>query len=230
LDYDGGLIANPNIEHDPSIYAALAFVFSVIGIFLLTFFVINISFGWSLLITLIGSITCGVFGYKAGVKIEETNKIYSVNEKKLRDNQPKKEITHQIYDFASIDDCEIIEDGETIETIKKDGSGTAAAAYLFGMPLGAIAASNMADSTVTSKSFINHLSIRIQLKDGTGSTGYTFIDEQTTKTSEEYEDAIEHAKNEVSTTEQLRKYKSLLDDGVITQEEFDAKKKQLLGL
>lgn len=32
------------------------------------------------------------------------------------------------------------------------------------------------------------------------------------------------------TPEELVKYKSLLDDGVITQEEFDAKKKQLLGL
>ncbi|KHD86340.1 hypothetical protein NG54_03180 [Heyndrickxia ginsengihumi] len=31
-------------------------------------------------------------------------------------------------------------------------------------------------------------------------------------------------------TEELRKYKSLLDDGIITQEEFDAKKKQLLDL
>ena len=30
--------------------------------------------------------------------------------------------------------------------------------------------------------------------------------------------------------DQLKKYKDLLDNGVITQEEFDAKKKQLLGL
>lgn len=29
---------------------------------------------------------------------------------------------------------------------------------------------------------------------------------------------------------ELKKYKQLLDDGVITQEDFDAKKKQLLGL
>jgi hypothetical protein len=28
----------------------------------------------------------------------------------------------------------------------------------------------------------------------------------------------------------LRKYKTLLDDGVITQEDYDTKKKQLLGL
>ena len=33
-----------------------------------------------------------------------------------------------------------------------------------------------------------------------------------------------------STIDELKKYKELLDSGVITQEEFDAKKKQLLGL
>ena len=33
-----------------------------------------------------------------------------------------------------------------------------------------------------------------------------------------------------SNADELKKYKTLLDDGVITQEEFDAKKKQLLGL
>ena len=32
------------------------------------------------------------------------------------------------------------------------------------------------------------------------------------------------------TTDQIKKYKDLLDSGAITQEEFDAKKKQLLGL
>ena len=35
---------------------------------------------------------------------------------------------------------------------------------------------------------------------------------------------------EVSAADELKKYKELLDSGVITQEEFDAKKKQLLGL
>ena len=33
-----------------------------------------------------------------------------------------------------------------------------------------------------------------------------------------------------STPEEIKKYKELLDSGVITQEEFDTKKKQLLGL
>lgn len=36
--------------------------------------------------------------------------------------------------------------------------------------------------------------------------------------------------NPTSAADELRKYKELLDDGIISQEEFDQKKKQLLGL
>lgn len=36
--------------------------------------------------------------------------------------------------------------------------------------------------------------------------------------------------NNTSTPDELKKYKDLLDMGILTQEEFDAKKKQLLGL
>ncbi|MBE6746149.1 MAG: SHOCT domain-containing protein [Ruminococcaceae bacterium] len=38
------------------------------------------------------------------------------------------------------------------------------------------------------------------------------------------------AKDEKNIAEALKEYKSLLDMGIITQEEFDVKKKQLLGL
>ena len=50
---------------------------------------------------------------------------------------------------------------------------------------------------------------------------------------EEYEKeqkAISAGKPSVSSADELKKFKELLDSGVITQEEFDAKKKQLLGL
>ncbi len=49
-------------------------------------------------------------------------------------------------------------------------------------------------------------------------------------------DNIKNTKNtvtvntELSNADELKKYKELFDSGVITQEEFDAKKKQLLGL
>lgn len=35
---------------------------------------------------------------------------------------------------------------------------------------------------------------------------------------------------EISSADEIKKFKELLDNGIITQEEFDAKKKQLLGL
>ena len=35
---------------------------------------------------------------------------------------------------------------------------------------------------------------------------------------------------QASAADELKKFKELLDMGIITQEEFDAKKKQLLGL
>ena len=41
---------------------------------------------------------------------------------------------------------------------------------------------------------------------------------------------IIYQEKDTSNADELRKYKKLLDDGVISQEEFDAKKKQLLGL
>ena len=42
--------------------------------------------------------------------------------------------------------------------------------------------------------------------------------------------AVKTDKAAVSSADELKKFKELLDMGVITQEEFDAKKKQLLGL
>ena len=36
--------------------------------------------------------------------------------------------------------------------------------------------------------------------------------------------------NSTNNADEIKKYKELLDGGIITQEEFDAKKKQLLGL
>ena len=36
--------------------------------------------------------------------------------------------------------------------------------------------------------------------------------------------------NQVDTVEELKRYKALLDQGILTEEEFAAKKRQLLGL
>ena len=41
---------------------------------------------------------------------------------------------------------------------------------------------------------------------------------------------VEEVVSTVSAADEIKKFKALLDDGVITQDEFDIKKKQLLGL
>ncbi len=49
----------------------------------------------------------------------------------------------------------------------------------------------------------------------------------------EYIEKIQHSTNDanqISGADELTKYKQLLDEGVLTQEEFNLKKKQLLGL
>ena len=48
--------------------------------------------------------------------------------------------------------------------------------------------------------------------------------------SESVEQKVTPAAVQQDAITSIREYKSLLDDGIITQEEFDAKKKQLLGL
>ena len=43
-------------------------------------------------------------------------------------------------------------------------------------------------------------------------------------------DSCSSQEKPISNADEISKYKKLFDDGVITQEEFEAKKKQLLGL
>lgn len=50
------------------------------------------------------------------------------------------------------------------------------------------------------------------------------------KKKEKENEIIEKVENHLTIPDEIRKYKQLLDDGIITEEEFDIKKKQLLGL
>ena len=52
----------------------------------------------------------------------------------------------------------------------------------------------------------------------------------TTKYNEELYNRIFFSKENTDITEELRKYSKLRDDGIITEEEFQTKKKELLGL
>lgn len=47
---------------------------------------------------------------------------------------------------------------------------------------------------------------------------------------ESYRHTESTSTSSISAADELKKYKELLDDGILTQEEFDAKKKQLLNI
>ena len=55
------------------------------------------------------------------------------------------------------------------------------------------------------------------------------INRQSEKTESKHTEIIKETQP-LSNADELKKYKDLLDQGIITQEEFDAKKKQLLDL
>ena len=59
---------------------------------------------------------------------------------------------------------------------------------------------------------------------------YSTINNLLIERQQKKENIVTKVEAKVDETEQLAKYKELLDKGVITQEDFDAKKKQLLGL
>ena len=101
------------------------------------------------------------------------------------------------------------------------------------------------------KQIVSNLTFRIQLKAGGGSEKIQLIGGPTKTDSIVYQRHLEWAKNmssavesminacpqesveerpETSAADEIRKFKALLDDGIITQEEFDVKKKQLLGI
>ncbi len=151
--------------------------------------------------------------------------------------------------FYKIIGCEIIEDNETI---LRGGIGRAVVGGALAGGVGAIVGATTRKTT----GVINSLKIVIRLSD-VENPHYEIplIDEKIERKTDKYKElyqiaheinsmiiAIE-AKNkkqdetkqttkikEIDVAEELRKYKKLYDEGVITSDEFNAKKKQLLGL
>lgn len=151
--------------------------------------------------------------------------------------------------FNDILGYELIENGESISG---GDMGTAIAGSLLFGTAGAIvgAVANGRDI------MCSQLQVKVTLKDG--STKYIeYINVSTAKNSTNYEVQYRYAQDLVSVlqsiidkrnsipdigvpnnpyssaldaTDQIRKFKSLYDDGIITKEEFEAKKKQLLNL
>lgn len=156
-----------------------------------------------------------------------------------------------IYKYEDIVDFELLEDGSSIT---KGGLGRAVAGGLLFGGIGAIVGGVTGGKK--SKTICNSLKIKITVNNMTNPTVYISLINTKTKTdsftyktffnsaqeclstlqlicnSVEAEKGVDvsRSNNLPSTADEILKFKELMDSGVITQEEFDAKKKQLLGL
>lgn len=153
----------------------------------------------------------------------------------------------KIYKYSDIVDFELLEDGESIT---KGGLGRAVAGGVLFGGVGAVVGGITGGKK--SKSICNSLKIKITINDINNPVVYiniltsptkkdNFIYKSLFKSAQEclstlqlicskQEPQEEKNVSTISNADEILKYKNLLDSGIITQEEFDGKKKQLLGL
>ena len=156
-----------------------------------------------------------------------------------------------IYNYSDILEYELLEDGDTLT---KGGLGRAViGGALFG-GVGAIVGGVTGGKK--QKKIVTSMSIKITTKNMDAPTIYiNFITGKTKTNSSIYKaatycaqetlstlaqivaqnedaqpDPTQNPSSETGPADEIRKYKQLLDDGIITQEEFESKKKQLLNL
>jgi len=156
------------------------------------------------------------------------------------------------YSYDDIVDFELIEDGTSIS---KGGLGRAAVGGLLFGGVGAIVGGVTGGKKAKQK--CTSLMVKITVNNLSAPTEYIkLITTPTDKSSFTYKAAFQSAQEivsllqlicnqrdnekiveqattsaqELSTADEIRKFKSLLDEGIITEEEFLAKKRQLLGL
>ncbi len=150
----------------------------------------------------------------------------------------------RVFRFDELSSVEIIEDGESVS---KGGIGSAAAGGLLFGGAGAVVGSVTGKKQ---KAMVNRISVRVNFNNRWIQTEeIVLLSTQTARNSFMYRATIDNAhklkqmlescaqpsneapaSNTASNADEIRKYKQLLDDGIISQEEFDAKKKQLLNL
>jgi len=177
---------------------------------------------------------------KAGkcFEVDEGNQLWRIVENKI--------FTPHVYACDKVLAFELLEDGNSVT---KGGLG---GAMVGGMLFGGVGAvvGGVTGSKETKKT-IKSMRIKIVLNDEVFVEEYLdLIKSETKSNSFIYKDAIDTAQRvlslltimqnnsntpkndtpQLSAADEILKFKGLLDSGAITQDEFDAKKKQLLGL
>ena len=153
----------------------------------------------------------------------------------------------KVYDYKDIIEFELLEDGDSIT---KGGLGRAIAGGILLGGVGAVVGG--VTGKKKTKSVVNSLQIKITLNDINNPTIYIPLIRSKTKTSSFiYKTSYKFAQEILSTlsvitenseidanannssysvADEILKFKDLLDNGIITNDEFNIKKKELLGL
>lgn len=186
--------------------------------------------------------------WKSFIITREVPKFLKIDDKNKKWVIPVSELS-KIYNFADIIDFELLEDGDSVV---KGGLGRAiAGGVLFG-GVGAIVGGVTGNKK--SKAVCNSLKIKITVKSMFNPTEYiNFITTPTKKDSILYTTYFSSAQeclsnlqlicneinndkdstkveSNISVADEILKFKNLLDNGIISEEEFKAKKEELLNL
>lgn len=173
--------------------------------------------------------------YNKYISIDEKSKLFTINK--------------HVYEYSSLLSYELLEDGASVT---KGGLGRAVVGGVLFGGVGAIVGG--VTGKKRSRNICDSMKIRVSLKNASKDVEYITIVSYPIKTnSYEYGEAqklaqecitaLDYISNfnqyqkssyvqprSISAPDEIMKYKTLLDNEVITQEEFDTKKKQLLGL
>lgn len=151
----------------------------------------------------------------------------------------------QIFNYSDIVNFELLEDGNSVAT---GGLGRALVGGAIFGGTGAIVGG--VTGKRKTKEVCTSLRLKVTINDIKNPVVYiNFIESKTKKSGLIYKAIAEQAQeclsvfqlicdkqnsqensNQASTADEIRKFKELFDEGIITKEEFDQKKKELLGL
>ena len=183
-------------------------------------------------------------GFDVVNKVTDINKQYSLfvddKNKQLSLYNTKTGI-RQMFNYSDVVSFELKEDNNSLI------SGRAGSAVVGGLLFGGLGAiAGASGSRKVSETSCNSMILHIVVNNmHNPNIEIPIIEKETKKDSEEYEMAVEKAQKIVSimklileknkiepnknTTQELREYKQLLDDGIITEEEFNKKKNEILN-
>lgn len=186
------------------------------------------------------------------IAADYSNQIFAVNQSGNRFTKNR-----HYYPFSSLISFNILElDGDTISKQNSGGVGRAVVGGLLFGEAGAIVGASTSGRTSEQTTICNSLYLEIILRSSSmPKEEVYFIQSGISKSSQEFKKAMEVARDcasilqrvkdivrqneketklnqgkEFSSADEIMKFKKLADAGIITQEEFEAKKKKLLDL